>query len=152
MDEAAGFEQDDRSNSGVNPRLNEEEEEEEEDTGVYSLTLEEFVSIAKRFLQSDDMANFSRFVLNGLHDGIQYQIDPIKNALEDRDVITALRDYDSILGIHDDICVTAPLTVYPVCKLEDTLCRNIHIKTSVHDQLVSLCIVNIIYSHSNSVL
>ena len=115
-----------------------EEEEDEDEAAVRSLTLDDFVFSAKELLQSGDMASFSRFVLNGLHGNVQYQVDPIKNVLRDADEIEALRDYDSILGIHDDICVNAELTVYPVSKFEDTLNRNIHIKTSFNNQFVSL--------------
>ena len=131
---APGRDDDTSARRGSN-QSEEEEEEEEEDT-VHSLSVSEFVSYAKQLLQSGDMASFARFVLNGLHEGFQYQVDPIKNALKNSDRIQALRDYDSILGIHRDICVTSELTVYPVSKFEDTLSRNIHIKTSFNNRFV----------------
>ncbi|KAF9470635.1 hypothetical protein BDN70DRAFT_901951, partial [Pholiota conissans] len=109
-------------------------EEEEEEPGVRSLTVAEFVSLAKQLYQSGDMASFTRFVLNGLHEHVQHQVDPIKNALEDDHEIYALRDYDSLLGIHSNICVQTALTMYPVSKFEDTLTRNIHIKISFNNQ------------------
>ena len=134
------------SDEPMYPRF-EEEEEEEEEGEVYSLTLEEFVSSAQQLLRSGDMASFSRFVLNGIHEDIQHQVDPIKNALNDNDKVQALRDYDSMLGIHTDICITTELTIYPVSKFEDTLRRNVHIETSFHNQYVCLHIVHCIRIH-----
>ncbi|KAF8950009.1 hypothetical protein BDZ97DRAFT_1771900, partial [Flammula alnicola] len=100
---------------------------------VRSLTLDEFVFRAKRLLDVGAMDDFARFVLTGVHGGTQHQVDAIKDTLRDNHRVQALRDYDSILGIHADICVDTPLMVYPVSKFEDTLKRNIHIKYSFED-------------------
>lgn len=148
LDEPTAFVRDaDILGADAYPRFEEEEEDEEDEPSVRSLTVAEFVFFAKQLLESGDMASFSRFVLNGLHEGVQYQVDPIKNALRDSDIIEALRDYDSILGIHSDVCVTTELTIYPVSKFEDTLSRNIHVKIAFDNQFVSLRILDIIYIH-----
>lgn len=106
---------------------------------VRSYTVEEFVARAKRFHGADDMDNFAKFVLTGVYNGLQHQVDAIKDALQDDHGIQALRDYDSVLGIDANICIRAELTMYPVSKFEDTLRRNIHIKRSFTNQTVRIC-------------
>ncbi|KAF9472808.1 hypothetical protein BDN70DRAFT_779560, partial [Pholiota conissans] len=100
---------------------------------LVSLSLDEFVSTAQE-LVSSDMDDFTRFVLTGIYDDRQIQVDPIKSTLSNDHGIQALRDYDSLLGLHEDICVQTYLTVYPVSKFEDTLRKNIHIKYSFSNQ------------------
>jgi hypothetical protein len=102
---------------------------------VVSLTLDEFVSRAQE-LCGLDKAAFSKFVLTGIYDNTQHQVDPIKDTLEDDQGVQALRDFDSVLGIHKDVCVSSFLAMYPVSKRSDTLSRNIHIKYSFSNQRV----------------
>ncbi|KAF9470974.1 hypothetical protein BDN70DRAFT_939291 [Pholiota conissans] len=97
---------------------------------VKSLTVAEFVSHAKELYKADALDDFAKFVLTGIYDNVQHQVDPIKDAVQASDQISVLRDYDSVLGIHDNICVQAAITIYPVPKFEDTLVRNVHIKRS----------------------
>lgn len=104
---------------------------------IVSLTLREFVAQAKALHAKGSIADFTRFVLTGVYEEMQFQVDPIKDALEDADSVSALRDYDSVLGLHKDICINTFLTVYPVAKFEDTLNRNIHIKYSFTNETVS---------------
>lgn len=106
---------------------------------VKSITVSEFVERAKLFYGAGDMNNFARFVLTGVHAGVQHHVDPIKDALRLDHGIQALRDYDSILGIDTNICIKANLLMYPVSKFEDTLRRNVHIKYSFSNQTVRIC-------------
>lgn len=105
-------------------------EPDQQEPEVISLSLPQFVSLGQDLNDSNTMGAFTRFMLTGIHDDVQYQVDPIKDTLREDHNIQALRDYDSMLGIHKHICVNAYLTVYPVSKFEDTLRHNIHIKYS----------------------
>lgn len=105
---------------------------------VRSHTLQEFVSRAKALYQAGALDDFARFVLTGKHGGGQHQVDAIKDALQDGHEISVLRDYDSLLGIHEHICIQTYLTVYPVSKFEDTLRRNIHVKYSFSNATVRI--------------
>ncbi|KJA13180.1 hypothetical protein HYPSUDRAFT_209763 [Hypholoma sublateritium FD-334 SS-4] len=98
---------------------------------VVSLSVTEFVILARRLAQDEDAIYvFCTFVLNGVYEGQQYLVDPIKHAMGGSDRIKASRDYDSILGFGKHIYLDCDITLHPVCKLEDTLRRNIHIKRS----------------------
>lgn len=119
----------------------------EQEPQVISLTLPAFVARAKHLLAAAAMDTFAEFVLTGRYETTQYQVDAIKDALHDNHQIQALRDYDSVLGLHSNVCVNAPLTMYPVSRFEDTLRRNIHIKHSFTNQTV-----RIILSYSSSSL
>lgn len=110
----------------------------EQEPQVESLTLPGFVSRAKHLLDAGAKDDFVRFVLTGVHDNTQYQVDAIKDALVDNHPVQSLRDYDSVLGLHDKICVDAYLTMYPVSKFEDTLRRNVHIKHSFTNDTVRI--------------
>lgn len=103
---------------------------------IISLSVAQFVSLAKELIESDNIDELSSFVLNGIHGDIQYLVDPIKNALHRGHPLEATRDYDSVLGIDDNICVNCELTVYPVAKFVDTLTRNIHIGVDIVNAFV----------------
>jgi hypothetical protein len=91
-----------------------------------------------RTLLEQDHARFVRFVLTGQDEDRQAVIDPILNTLSDDEDITVRRDYDSVLGIHDDIVVSSPINIYPVAKKEDTLSKNIHVK--YHFTTTAVCL------------
>ena len=96
---------------------------------VLSLSLTDFVVLAKQLAENHDAVDvFCKFVLTGVLNGQQYQIDPIKHALGRADEIKVSRDYDSVLGFGKHIYLDCDITLHPVCKLEDTLQRNIHLK------------------------
>jgi len=130
-----------------------------EDIPKFTFSVFDFCRKAKSLLQQDQ-AQFVQFVLSGQYDeyveatdpiditladdqGLilrrcQAVIDPILDALRDDEDITVSRDYDSILGIHDDIIVSSDLTVYPVAKREDTLTKNVHLKH--HFTMPTVCL------------
>ena len=103
---------------------------------VVSLSLTDFVVLAKQLAENHDAVDvFCKFVLTGVLNGQQYQIDPIKHALGRADEITVSRDYDSVIGFGKHIFLDCDITLHLVPKLEDTLRRNVHIKrdfTNIH--------------------
>ena len=108
------------------------------DGDVASVSLTEFVSRAQWLAEGQDAADvFCKFVLNGVYKGRQYQVDPIKHLKGTADEVYARRDYDSVIGIGKHIYLNCDVTLHPVCKIEDTLQRNIHLKRSFTNNFVS---------------
>lgn len=87
---------------------------------------------------------FVRFVLNGVDGDVQVTVDPILNAMPENYELSGLRDFDSLLGIDKNIQVQTALTVFPVPRTEDVLCKNIHIHHDFQSSKVSL-------DHSSSI-
>jgi hypothetical protein len=102
-----------------------------------SYSIREFVAQAAALHGSDDKTDFIRFVLTGQWDGHQVVIDPLRHVLEAQERLTIKRDFDSLLGLSREICVLAPLFVYPVARHEDTLRHNVHIRRPIHRESVS---------------
>ena len=98
-----------------------------------------FCQTACELLESpdpEDTASFVRFVLTGALNGQQAVIDPILNRvrLSEAASLQLRRDYDSILGVEDRICVTNnDLIIYPLPKYEDSLTKNVHISVRYED-------------------
>ncbi|KDQ22060.1 hypothetical protein PLEOSDRAFT_1108039 [Pleurotus ostreatus PC15] len=90
------------------------------------LSVAQFCQRAQELMNSDDAA-FVRYVLNGVDEGEEIRLNPLLDALQDEEEVEARRDYDSLLGIADDILVKTELSVFPVPKLTDTLTTDIHI-------------------------
>ena len=90
------------------------------------------------FLLSRYLLMFCKFVSNGAHEGQRFQVDPIKNAMDPGRHVYASRDYDSVLGLGKHIYLDCDVTIHPVCKLEDTLRCNIHIKHSFTNRHVRM--------------
>lgn len=121
----------DREDQYAGDRLAGYDDEELSDGGVISLSLTEFVTRAKWLAEHQDAPDvFCKFVLNGVHEDQQYQVDPIKDAIGRNDAVYVYRDYDSVLGLGKHIYLNCDVTLHPVSKIEDTLQRNIHIKRS----------------------
>jgi hypothetical protein len=97
------------------------------DLELENMSVYDFVNQASYLLGEDDQAAFVRFALTGRHEGKQAVVDAILNSLPNSEELGVTRDYDSLLGIDKDIRVTGSLTVYPVSKKEDVLCKNVHI-------------------------
>ncbi|RDB15070.1 hypothetical protein Hypma_005467 [Hypsizygus marmoreus] len=95
-----------------------------------NMTVEDFCHVANSLLTTPDQhADFAQLVLTGRYEGSQAVIDPIANRMDDDEALSALRDYDSLLGLHPNIVVSTPVMVYPVPKKEDTLTKNIHVSS-----------------------
>ena len=120
-------------------RLPDFDDGESDEGRVISLSVPEFVTRAKYLSQQPDATDvFCKFVLNGVHEGQLFQVDPIKDAMDPGRHLYASRDYDSVLGLGKHIYLDCDVTIYPVCKLEDTLRRNIHIKHSFTNRHVRM--------------
>ncbi|CAA7271230.1 unnamed protein product [Cyclocybe aegerita] len=103
---------------------------------IKSHSLESFCVSAKRLLEAKDYHSFVRFVLSGVHGGHQAFVDPILNrlSLDPEHEITGLRDYDSLLGVDDEIQVDDSITIQVLGRVEDTLRKNVHINLEVYDE------------------
>lgn len=95
-----------------------------------SYSLSQFCETAKRLMESDDPASFVHFVLCGRYQGHQVFVDAFQNTLHEGYKLKGLRDFDSLLGISEDIPVRTSLTLFPLARKEDTLHTNIHLNYS----------------------
>lgn len=100
-----------------------------DDLDNQSYSLAQFCETAKHLLDSDP-ASFVRFVLCGRYQDHQVIVDAFRNTLDERHKIQGLRDFDSLLGIFEDIPVRTALTLFPLARKEDTLHTNIHLNYS----------------------
>ncbi|KAF8956187.1 hypothetical protein BDZ97DRAFT_1764028 [Flammula alnicola] len=92
-----------------------------------NMSVNAFCDRALRLHRADQKA-FVNFVLSGIQGGHQAVVDPILNAIGRVEGLVVRRDYDSLLGIDDNVQVKTCLTVYPLAKKEDTLATNVHLK------------------------
>jgi hypothetical protein len=91
-------------------------------------TLREFATCAKSLQSEDDSPAFLRFVLTGEVAGEhQAVLDPIRNVLEENHPIDAVRDYDSVIAITDDIIVSCAISAYPVSNPTEVLTTSVHL-------------------------
>ena len=80
------------------------------------------------------------FVLTGQHqsDGHQAVVDPLcGNGIREDEEILATRDYDSLLGIADDLYVKGPIYIFPVSNSMDMLTSSIHLTHPMEDGSMS---------------
>lgn len=81
-----------------------------------------------------DKEQFIRFTLTGEVPGDhQVVVDPLRNYVRPEDYIKVSRDYDSFLGISENIAVTSSLCIYPINNPSDALRTSIHLKRSIAD-------------------
>jgi hypothetical protein len=98
-------------------------------TRVYSLR--EFTARASHLYQ-EDPNNFLRFTLTGVIPGEhQAVIDPLRNFLDHRHEIIVNRDYDSIIGIAEQIEINCKLCLYPVSNPKDALQTSVHLNHAI---------------------
>jgi hypothetical protein len=64
-------------------------------------------------------------------DAIQAFIDVSKNSLTDHANISISRDFDSLIGISNELLLTSAISVYPVPNPAGALTTSIHLKRSV---------------------
>jgi len=107
-----------------------------------SYSLAQFCRTAKLLLDSDEPASFVRFVLCGKYLDHQVFVDAFQNTLDEQYKFRGLRDFDSLLGISEDIPVRTSLTLFPLARKEDTLHTNIHLNYSFNIPGVSYMSLN----------
>lgn len=87
-------------------------------------------------------SNFVNFVLTGedLMRGTQAVLHPARDSFPDDRELTAMRDYDSLIGFSPNILVNSAVYVQPVSRKEDSLHTSIHLKCCVRrgDQVSGL--------------
>jgi hypothetical protein len=93
------------------------------------------------YLYRRDTEQFIRFNLTGeVPDDHQAVVDPLRNCLDPEHRISVARDYDSILGITDDIAVDFWLSIYPVNNPIDALKTSIHLKHDIVEGQVGISV------------
>jgi hypothetical protein len=113
------------------------------DNPTVSYTLQQFSDTASRVLNinPDDDAAFIRFVLCGEYENQgmkQVFIDPMQNLVDPGHPLTISRDYDSVLGIADDILIDGPISVFAVPHESYALKTSIHIQRPIARQGVRM--------------
>jgi hypothetical protein len=105
-----------------------------------SYSLEGFNDLARRLYDGsegtsaeEDRANFMKFVLTGdvLGDR-QAVVDPHRNYMLPGQ-INFMRDYDSIIGISDEIEPKCMISLCPVSNAIDSLTASIHLEHEILD-------------------
>ncbi|KAF9443967.1 hypothetical protein P691DRAFT_631072, partial [Macrolepiota fuliginosa MF-IS2] len=91
-----------------------------------SFTLSEFTARASAYCNAGDQDSFIRFVLNGEY--IDAFLDPIQNIVANDHPLTVSHDYDSAIGISDDILVDGPITIHTIPHSSHDLTSSIHMK------------------------
>lgn len=130
------------------------------DFETQSYSLRDFVATAKGF-SALDTPELELFTVNGVVDDDHYiVINPLLNAITGPHRMTASRDYDSLIGIHDDIIIDANLFVYPVPRFDDALTENVYVSYPVTlvstfrncywMQLTNVCLERVHCRHSYS--
>lgn len=106
---------------------------------VRTCSVREFTHIAKGLEELDSRA-FQEFILTGsnVQDKTQVFVDPTLNALAEDDPLVVARDYDSIIGIADDILVESAISIYPVPNPAEVLSTSIHLTRPVVSDLIRI--------------
>jgi hypothetical protein len=97
-------------------------------------SLKEFNSHAWRLHDQQNVEEFVKFALTGEVPGDhQAVVDPFRDILNPEHPITVSRDYDSILGITEDIAVQCSLCIFPINNPVEALRTSIHLKRDISD-------------------
>ena len=118
----------------------------DEDLPKLTLSLKEFNDIAYRLLDHS-LSNavdpkhhtFVNFVLSGRYtdpeDNLQKRIniDVLKDVTPTRDIedFKITRDYDSIIGISNNLPFTIPIAIYPIPPFDQSLTKSNHLYKSI---------------------
>ena len=90
------------------------------------------------FHRTPDRRDFIRFVLTGeVPDNHQAVVNPLLNHLEPGHPISISRDYDSIIGITEDIVVDCAVNIYPIGHPSDAITSHINLNCIATDTEVS---------------
>lgn len=107
-----------------------------------SHTLLEFTARAAAFYEDENYESFIRFTLTGTYVDEEWEdkqafIDPIQNLVGIGHPLRISRDYDSAIGISNNILVDAPISVFAVPHPTYALTSSIHMTRTIHYQGVS---------------
>jgi hypothetical protein len=94
-------------------------------------------ALAQKVLDGKKFKDFVQLMLSGIYKRTQSVIDPILNRIPPDEGINLSRDYDSVLGIAENIMVEGAITVFPIAKREDTLTRDVHFEYPFTNSKVS---------------
>jgi hypothetical protein len=103
----------------------------------------DYIRTAKDLLPSnedDDSINFQQFILTGenIRDNCQAFVDPTQNAIYDSEPLNLARDYDSLIGVTENIVTQGSICVYPAPNPAEVLRKSIHMAYPVSDGEVSI--------------
>lgn len=101
---------------------------------IKSFSLQQFIRHAKRLDDPDDEVRFVQFMLTGkdIQDGqtTQAYIDLSRSVLSDDHPIEVARDFDSLIGVADDILVQSSISVCVAPNPHECLTTGIHLNYS----------------------
>ncbi|KIJ45379.1 hypothetical protein M422DRAFT_251152 [Sphaerobolus stellatus SS14] len=101
-------------------------EDQEDQTVTHSVY--SFVKRAQELYKDEDKSEFVKFTLTGNDSGRQVFVDTLQNRMGAQESYLMTRDYDSVLGISTNVMVNQSLQMHPVCRFEETLKHNVHLK------------------------
>lgn len=105
---------------------------------IQHYNLSQFCATAAELLEDEARhEQFVRFMLSGMLETTQAVVTPSFNRLRRRDEIIIERDFDSLLGISNEIEFNTAITVFPVARRQDTLTRNVHLTHQIRTVEVS---------------
>ena len=110
---------------------------------ISSFSLDEFTSIANNLHSSEEYDAFITFVLTGEfqdRNGVMGQafIDSFRGPIDVNHPLNVSRDYDSAIGISEDILIDGPISVYAVPHPTYALKKSVHMKRTIEHKGVSL--------------
>jgi hypothetical protein len=105
---------------------------------IYSINefIETAAAIRGNVNDPNALSNFERFVLTGRHEleRHQAQLDPILNRLPDNLPVHQTRDYDTLIGLSDNIQIRGrQLLVLPVACDTQTLTAPVHLRMRIKE-------------------
>lgn len=117
----------------------------DEDLPHKQVSLQEFLQIADNLLyEKQDVYKFVRFVLAGRYIGEGPMSRVFVNAKQGLHTglpdgaVNVTRDYDSILGISNDLPYMSALAVFPLPPFKETLKKNNHMCSLAYNSRVSI--------------
>jgi hypothetical protein len=95
---------------------------------VHVYSVGDFVRAADDLWETGGHIVFNSFMLTGeLSKKHQAVIDPVRNVLQEGVDLEGARDYDSMIGLCEDIAVTSSISVYPIPNPAEVLNTSVHL-------------------------
>lgn len=118
----------------------------DEDLPHKQFSLAEFLQVADVLLYKKDFDGFIRFILAGCYsavpDGPMLRVfvnakQGLHTGLPDADLVVT-RDYDSVIGMSNNLLYMAVLQVFSVAPFQSTLKKNNHMRGLAYDSKVRI--------------